>query len=145
MAQSFYRSKIREISAITLAGILALLFWLIPGFEPADRLSGRSLMYLMIVTFLILLAYLSVQGAPIIKVDIGSPSAQNTDAMASTLPGIVAIFGLLASFFGFWPLSFFWMMIAFLVILVTLFDLIILGGAAAKILYLTDEMRMHIK
>lgn len=142
MAQSFYKSKIREISAISLAGILALLFWITPGFEPANKLSGGPLMYLMIGIFVTLLIYLTVQGAPILTTNIDNPSAQNTDAMASTLPGIVAIFGVMASLFGFWPLSFFWMMVAFLVILVTLFDLIILGGIAAKVLYLTDQVKL---
>lgn len=133
----------RAISALIFTLILTLLFWLKPNLELAmfgattpDRISG-----IYVCLFMLFWAYLVVQGYPISHGDIGSSSAHTLDNMISGVPAIIALIGLFVHFAGFHPLSFMNMMIAFMTLAVVVYDLWILGGAAAKINRLTDEIK----
>ena len=63
------------------------------------------------------------------------------DNIISAIPALVAIFGVFISIVGFWPLSVFNIVIAAMTLLVAIYDLWVLGGAAAKINRLTDEFK----
>ena len=69
------------------------------------------------------------------------PSSYALDNIISALPALIALFGIFISVVGFWPLSAFNIVIAVMTLLVTLYDLWVLGGAAAKINRLTDEFK----
>lgn len=133
----------RAISALLLAGVLALVFWLRPGLEPA-MLGGSTpegTMWVFAGLFGVFLAYLVVQGYPISHGNIGSSSSHNLDNMISGIPGIAALFGLFVHFAGFWPLSHLNLVLAIMTMAVVIYDLWVLGGAASKINRLTDEFK----
>lgn len=133
----------RALSALIYTVILALLFWLVPHMELAmlgattpDRISG-----IFVCIFMLLWVYLVVQGYPVSHGDIGSASVHNLDNIISGFPAIVAMFGFFVHFAGFHPLSFLNLMLATMTIAVVVYDMWILGGAAAKINRLTDEYK----
>jgi len=131
--------KWRAISAVVLSGALALLFWLVPTLEP-ERLGGNT----MVVwggLFAVFWLYLVVQGYPVSHGNIGSSSTHNLDNILSALPAMVAVFGLFISIVGMHKLSAFNHVIAVMTLLVALYDLWIVGGAASKINRLTDEIK----
>lgn len=133
----------RAISALLLAGVLALVFWLRPGLEPG-MLGGSTpegTMWVFAVLFAIFLIYLVVQGYPISHGNIGSSSSHNLDNMISGVPGVAALFGLFVHFAGFWPLSPLNLLLAVMTMAVVIYDLWVLGGAASKINRLTDEFK----
>ena len=135
--------KWRAISAIVLAAALAIVFWLVPNLEP-EMLGARtpgSTMFVFGTLFLIFWLYLVVQGYPVAHGQIGSSSSHNLDNMISGLPAMVAVFGMFISIVGFRPLSHFNIVIAVMTLLVAVYDLWVLGGAASKINRLTDEIK----
>jgi len=131
--------KWRAISAIVLATALGIVFWLVPNLEPAT-LWGNT-MVVFGALFTVFWLYLVVQGYPISHGEIGSSSTHNLDNIISALPAIVALFGIFISVVGFWRLSSFNIVIAVMTLLVALYDLWVLGGAASKINRLTDEIK----
>jgi hypothetical protein len=132
--------KWRAISASLLSLALALLFWLKGDLDP-NAFSTVSPMVVYGVVFLVFWLYLVVQGYPLSHGNIGSTSAHTLDNMISALPALVAILGVFVSVVGFHPLSGFNIVIAGMTLLVAIYDLWILGGAAAKINRLTDEFK----
>ena len=134
--------KWRAISASILSLALAGVFWLLPAMEPATFSSSpNGTMIVFGALFAIFWLYLVVQGYPVSHGDIGSSSTHNADNIISAVPAIVAIFGVFVSIVGFWPLSSFNIVIAVMTLLVAIYDLWVLGGAAAKINRLTDEFK----
>ncbi|MBX9592523.1 MAG: hypothetical protein K2X43_24815 [Hyphomonadaceae bacterium] len=133
----------RAISALLLTAALALLFWLRPGVEPAmlGATTPESTMLVFSGLFLVFWAYLVVQGYPISHGDIGSASTHNLDNIISGIPAIAALFGIFVHFAGFWPLSQLNLLLAVMTLAVVIYDLWVLGGAAAKINRLTDEIK----
>jgi hypothetical protein len=134
--------KWRAISAILLSVALAFVFWWKPGLSP-DTLwaSPNGTMVVFGVLFAVFWLYLVVQGYPLSHGDVGSVSTHNLDNMISALPALVALCGIFISVVGFWPMSGFNIVIAIMTLLVAIYDLWVLGGAAAKINRLTDEFR----
>jgi len=133
----------RAISALLLAAVLALVFWLRPGLEPG-MLGGSTpegTMWVFAALFAVFLVYLVVQGYPISHGNIGSSSSHNLDNMISGIPGVAALFGLFVHFAGFWPLSPLNLLLAVMTMCVVIYDLWVLGGAASKINRLTDEFK----
>jgi hypothetical protein len=82
-----------------------------------------------------------VQGYPISHSNIGSSSAHNLDNMISGGPALVVCIGMFVGVIGAHPLSGFNYVIGGMTLLVVVYDLWILGGAAAKINRLTDEYK----
>ena len=100
--------------------------------EPATFSSSpNGTMVVFGALFTIFWLYLVVQGYPVSHGDIGSSSTHNADNIISAVPAIVAIFGVFVSIVGFWPLSSFNIVIAVMTLLVAIYDLWVLGGAAA--------------
>jgi hypothetical protein len=134
--------KWRAISAIVLSAALAGVFWLMPALEPATFSSSpNGTMVVFGALFAVFWLYLVVQGYPLSHGDIGTSSTHNADNIISAIPALVAIFGVFISIVGFWPLSGFNIVIATMTLLVAVYDLWVLGGAAAKINRLTDEFK----
>ena len=133
----------RLISALLLATLMAMLFWLAPNLEPAmvGATSPDSLVLFFTVLFVMFWTYLVVQGYPVSHGNIGSSSTHNLDNMVSGLPAITALFGVFLHFVGFWKLSNVNIMLATMTLAVVMYDLWILGGAASKINRLTDEFK----
>src|SRR5262245_31407797 len=132
--------KWRAISAILLSVALAAVFWLVPRLEPATfSASANGTIVVFGALFAVFWLYLVVQGYPVSHGDIGSSSTHNLDNIISAFPALVALFGIFVSVVGFWSLSSFNIVIAVMTLLVTLYDLWILGGSAAKINRLTDS------
>lgn len=132
----------RAISALLLAATLALLFWLRPGLEPGMLASTpENSMYVFAGIFAVFFVYLVVQGYPISHGNIGSSSSHNLDNMISGVPAIAALFGIFVHFAGFWQLSSLNLLLAVMTMAVVIYDLWVLGGAAAKINRLTDEFK----
>jgi hypothetical protein len=132
----------RAVSAILLSVVLAIVFWLLPELEPATfSTTPNGTMVVFGVLFAVFWLYLVVQGYPVAHGHIGSSSAHNLDNIISSLPALVALFGIFISVVGFWRLSSFNMVIAVMTLLVAFYDLWVLGGAAAKINRLTDEIK----
>jgi hypothetical protein len=129
----------RAISAIVLSLALALLFWLVPGLSMENLGGNETIVYSSL--FAVFWLYLVVQGYPVSHGDIGSSSTHNLDNIISALPALVAIFGGSLHLFGFRPLSPFNLVVAVMTLLVAIYDLWVLGGAAAKINRLTDEYK----
>jgi hypothetical protein len=131
--------KWRAISAILLSVALAVVFWLVPMLEPA--MLSSSTMVVFGGLFTVFWLYLVVQGYPVSHGDIGSSSTHNLDNIISAFPALVAIFGVFLHIVGFRTLSGFNIVIAVMTLLVAVYDLWVLGGAAAKINRLTDEFK----
>ena len=133
----------RLVSALLLAAVIALLFWLAPDMELTTlgaTSPERTVLFFSIV-FAAYLAYLTIQGYPISHGQIGSASTHNLDNIVSGVPAMAALFGLFLHITGFWHLSSVNLMLAAMTIGVVIYDLFILGGAAAKINRLTDEFK----
>ena len=133
----------RAISALLLAALLAVVFWLAPNLEPG-MLGGTTperTMFVFAGIFAIFFVYLIVQGYPISHGEIGSSTTHNLDNIFSGIPAIAALFGLFIHFVGFWPLSALNLLLALMTLAVVVYDLWVLGGAAAKINRLTDEVK----
>jgi hypothetical protein len=133
----------RLVSALVLTAILAFLYWFTPQLEPATvgATTPERTAFFFTVLFALFWAYLLVQGYPISHGNIGSSSTHNLDNIISGIPAIAALFGLFLHFVGFWPVSFLNLMLAAMTMAVVVFDLWIIGGAAAKINRLTDEFK----
>jgi hypothetical protein len=131
--------KWRAISAVVLSAALAVVFWLVPTLEPA--MFRVNDMVVFGALFALFWLYLVVQGYPVSHGEIGSSSTHNLDNIISALPALVALFGIFVTIVGFWRLSSFNLVIAVMTLLVALYDLWVLGGAAAKINRLTDEIK----
>jgi hypothetical protein len=132
--------KWRAISALMLSAGLAILFWLKPDLDPGG-FASVSPMVIYGLVFAVFWLYLVVQGYPLSHGNIGSSSAHNLDNMISATPALVAIIAVFLRIAGFVPLSGFNIVIAIMTLLVAVYDLWILGGAAAKINRLTDEYK----
>jgi hypothetical protein len=132
--------KWRAISSIVLSAGLAVLFWLKADLDP-HGFTYISPMVVYGAVFAVFWLYLVVQGYPLSHGNIGSVSAHNLDNMISSLPALIAILGVFVSIAGFHRLSGFNVVIAVMTLLVAVYDLWILGGAAAKINRLTDEYK----
>jgi hypothetical protein len=65
----------------------------------------------------------------------------NLDNIVSGIPAVAALFGFLLHIAGFWPLSALNLLLAAMTLLVVIYDLWVLGGAASKINRLTDEFK----
>ena len=135
--------KWRAISALVLSGSLALVFWLVPTLDPSmlGASTPDGTMVVFGVVFAVFWLYLVVQGYPVSHGTIGSSSTHNLDNIISSLPALVALFGIFISVVRFWPLSSFNIVIAVMTLLVALYDLWVLGGAASQINRLTDEFK----
>lgn len=133
----------RFISAFLLAAVVALLFWLAPDMQLTSL--GATTPERTVVFFSSLFAgflvYLVVQGYPISHGQIGSASTHNLDNIVSGIPAFAALLGVFLHLAGFWHLSYVNLMVAAMTVGVVVFDLFILGGAAAKINRLTDEFK----
>jgi hypothetical protein len=135
--------KWRAISAIMLSGALALVFWLVPGLEPSMFTSTPDgAMIVFGGLFAVFWLYLVVQGYPLSHGNIGSVATHNADNIISSIPALVALCAIFIRVVGFWPLSNFNMVIAVMTLLVAIYDLWVLGAAAAQINRLTDTMKM---
>ena len=132
--------KWRAISAFVLSGAMAFLFWLVPTLQP--EVFGWNSMIVWGALFALFWLYLVVQGYPVSHGMIGSSSTHNLDNIISSLPALVAVMSLFISLVGFHPLSGFNHVIAVMSLLVALYDLWILGGAASQINRLTDETKI---
>jgi len=132
--------KWRAISAFVLSGAMAFLFWLVPTLQP--EVFGWNSMIVWGALFALFWLYLVVQGYPVSHGTIGSSSTHNLDNIISSLPALVAVMSLFISLVGFHPLSGFNHVIAVMSLLVALYDLWILGGAASQINRLTDETKI---
>lgn len=132
----------RAISALLLSAALAFLFWLRPGLEPGMLASTpENSMFVYAGIFTVFFVYLVVQGYPVSHGHIGSSSTHNLDNIISGIPAIAALFGIFVHFAGFWPLSSLNLLLAAMTMAVVVYDLWVLGGAAAKINRLTDEFK----
>jgi hypothetical protein len=135
--------RLRLISVIVLSTILGLVFWLRPDFEPgmlwATTVDSATIFWFFTIVFF--LGYLVVQGYPVSHGDIGDSSVHNLDNIISGIPAVAALFGILVHFAGFWPLSRLNLTFALITLLVVAIDLFVIGGAAAKINRLTDEIK----
>jgi hypothetical protein len=135
--------KWRAISAIVLSVALALVFWLVPTLEPSTfTASPDQTMYVFGALFTVFWLYLVVQGYPLSHGPVGSVATHNLDNILSSLPALVSLCAIFISVVKFWPLSGFNLLIAVMSLLVALYDLWVLGAAAAKINRLTDEYKM---
>jgi hypothetical protein len=135
--------KWRAISAILLSVALSLVFWLVPGLEPSMFTpSPDGAMIVFAALFAVFWLYLVIQGYPLSHGPIGSVAVHNADNIISSIPALVALCAIFIRVVGFWPLSSFNMVIATMTLLVAVYDLWVLGGAAAKINRLTDEYKM---
>jgi hypothetical protein len=133
----------RLISALCLAALVALLFWLAPHADLATfgaTTPERTVLFFTAL-FAVFLVYLIVQGYPISHGRIGSASTHNLDNIISGAPALAAILGVFLHIAGFWPISLVNIMVAAMTLGVVAYDLWILGGAAAKINRLTDEYK----
>jgi hypothetical protein len=134
--------KWRAVSAIVLSVALGLVFWWVPQLEPATFSSTQAgTVYVFGGVFAVFWLYLVVQGYPVAHGNIGTSSVHNLDNIISSIPALVALFGIFISIVGFWPLSGFNIVMAVMTLLVAVYDLWVLGGAAAKINRLTDEYK----
>jgi hypothetical protein len=132
----------RAISALVLSVALGVVFWLTPDLEPSNFSSTpNGTMYVFGTLFLLFWAYLVVQGFAVAHGNIGSSSSHTLDNIVSAIPAVVALFGMFISMVGFWRLSSFNIVIAVMSLLVAVYDLWVLGGAASKINRLTDEYK----
>jgi hypothetical protein len=133
----------RLISALLLALLIGVLFWLAPDFEPAmlGATSPQGVTVFCAALFAMFWLYLVVQGYPISHGQIGSSSSHNLDNIISGIPAIAALFGVFLHTVGFWRVSFVNLAVAMMVLAVVVYDLWILGGAASKINRLTDEFK----
>jgi hypothetical protein len=134
--------KWRAICSILLSASLAMVFWLVPGLELATLSSSPNEAMVFGFLFAAFWFYLVVQGYQLSHGLIGSSSTHNLDNIISALPALVALFGGFVSAVGFWSLSGFNIVIAVMTLQVALYDIWILGGAAAKINRLTDEFKI---
>jgi hypothetical protein len=91
--------------------------------------------------FLAFWSYLVVQSYPVSHGDIGAASTHNLDNIVSGLPAIPAVFGIVLHVASFWPISSFNLLLSAMTLAVVLYDLWVIGGAAAKINRLTDEIK----
>jgi hypothetical protein len=130
--------KWRAVSALVLSGALALVFWLWRDLQP--EMLGGNTMVVWGAVFAVFWLYLVVQGYPVSHGEIGSSSTHNLDNIISSLPALVALFGIFVSLF-FRPMSAFNHVLAVMTLLVAFYDLWVLGGAASKINRLTDEIK----
>ena len=133
----------RAISALALAAMLALVFWLTPNLDPSmlGATSPERTMLVFTAIFGLFWTYLVIQGYPVSHGDIGNSTTHNLDNMISGIPAIAALFGLFIHIAGFWPLSSLNLLLAIMSLAVVIYDLWVLGGAAAKINRLTDEFK----
>ncbi len=133
----------RLISALVLAGVIALMFWLAPHSELATfgATTPEGTVLFFSAVFAVYLIYLIVQGYPISHGQIGSASTHNLDNIISGIPALTALFGVFLHLVGFWRVSYINLMMAAMTLGVVLYDLWILGGAASKINRLTDEFK----
>lgn len=134
---------LRLISALLLTALVAVLFWLAPNLDLATlgATTPERTALLFTVLFALYLLYLMVQGYPVSHGQIGSASTHNLDNIISGIPALAATFGVFLHLMGFWPVSFVHLMVAAMTLGVVLYDLWIIGGAAAKINRLTDEFK----
>ncbi len=134
---------LRWISPFVLAGGLAVLFWLTPSLSPESM--GASTpdggIRIAVGFFVIAYMYLVIQGYPVAHEKIGSSSAHNWDNMVSSVPGVAAVVGFVLDLTNLWPLSGLVMTICIVVALTVVYDLWILGGCAARVNRLTDEIK----
>jgi hypothetical protein len=133
----------RLISALLLAALMGILFWLTPNLDPATlgATTPERVAFFFTGLFAIFWAYLVVQGYPISHGHIGSSSTHNLDNIISGVPALTALFGIFLHVVGFWHLSYVNLMLAMMTLAVVVYDLWILGGAASKINRLTDEFK----
>jgi hypothetical protein len=133
----------RLISALVLAAAVAILFWLAPAADLATfgATTPERTIAFFTALFAFYLAYLIVQGYPISHGRIGSASTHNLDNVISGLPALAALMGIFLHLAGFWPVSPVNLAVAAMTLGVVAYDLLILGGAAAKINRLTDEFK----
>jgi hypothetical protein len=133
----------RLISALGLGALVAFLFWLAPGANLATfgATTPESTIAFFTALFALYLVYLVIQGYTISHGQIGSASAHNLDNIISGVPALAALFGIFLHVVGFWPISTVNLAVAAMTLGVVVYDLLILGGAAAKINRLTDEYK----
>jgi hypothetical protein len=133
----------RFMSALLLTVLMAVLYWLIPNFEPATigATTPNRIALFFAGLFGLFWLYLVVQGYPISHGNIGTSSTHNLDNIISGIPAIAALFGLFLHVVGFWQVSFVNLILAVMTMAVVIYDLWILGGAASKINRLTDEFK----
>lgn len=133
----------RFVSALVLTAFMGALFWLVPNLEPATvgATTPERIALFFTALFGMFWLYLVIQGYPISHGHIGTSSTHNLDNIISGIPAIAALFGLFLHFVGFWRVSYINLVLAAMTMAVVVFDLWILGGAAAKINRLTDEFK----
>ncbi|MFZ2886315.1 MAG: hypothetical protein WA021_00670 [Minisyncoccia bacterium] len=135
--------RLRFSSVFALSGLLALLFYFAPGFEPGTvgaRLPEHVMIFYLGL-FVVFWVYLAVQGYPIAHGNIGTSSEHHFDVMISGIPAITVMGAGLLHLVGFWTLSSLNQYICVATFLVAVYDLWVIGGAAAKQNRLTDELK----
>ena len=98
----------RLISALVLAGVMALMFWLAPHSDLATfgATTPEGTVLFFSAVFAVYLIYLVVQGYPISHGQIGSASTHNLDNIISGIPALAALFGVFLHMAGFWRVSY---------------------------------------
>src|SRR5215510_9338226 len=86
----------RAISALVLSVGLGVVFWLVPGLEPATfrATTPEATMVVFGALFAVFWLYLVVQGYPVAHGDVGTSSTHTLDNIISGLPAIVALFAI---------------------------------------------------
>lgn len=122
---------------------LGLLFWLRPGLslQQLGIVTAEGGMFFTAGIAFIGLLYLVVQGYPLGYASIGTSGMHTVDSIISLLPGIPALFGIVTTLTNLWTLSTVNLVLACFVLALVVYDAWILGGAANKVLHLTDEMQ----
>lgn len=133
----------RAIVSLLLTLGLSALFWLRPGLTlgAVGITTPESAMLFTAGVATLGLLYLVVQGFPLGFANIGSSGAQTIDSIVSLTPGIPALFGIVMTLMNLWTLSLLNLVLAGMTLALVVYDAWILGGAANRILHLTDEMQ----
>jgi hypothetical protein len=86
----------RATSALLLATVLGMAFWLWPDLDPSmlGATAPEHVLALFTAVFLAFWSYLVVQGYAVSHGDIGAASTHNMDNVISGLPAIPALFGM---------------------------------------------------
>jgi cation transport ATPase len=128
--------KWHAICAVVLTGSVFYLFVFRPALQPVGTLISFAALFVIFVLYILVRRY------PLSHGPIGSVATHNLDNIISALPALIALCAILVGVVRFWPLSGFNLVIAVMTLLVAIYDLWVIGGAAAKINRLTDEYKM---
>lgn len=144
-AQSIIRSWAREISSLVFAILIGLAVFVRPMADPLSAATPQQAVMYCVGVGMLYLFYLIWQGWPLVLGQVGAAFSQTTDAVASSLPGIPALFAIVLHFLSFQTLSFSMMVLAGTTLAIVAFDVIIFGGIGSLVNRLTNDMYMRNK